>query len=287
MHAIAQELSIALDALKESLRSVLREIPALLVAALVVLLFVGIARAARRAIFDVGRLSHIDPMLQQLIVQLFTAAIVAFGVALSLGLIGLNAATIAASFGVAGLIVGFALKDILENFIAGVMILWRRPFKVLDYIRVGTNEGVVREITFRTTTLLAPDGIEILVPNAQLFTQAVFNYTGTGSRRTTVVLTVSPDTDLDQARRIIRETAERVPGVLTPPPAEVLLLGASPDAFELHLRYWTVPDIRTVQAVESAVRRAEVDAIATLTRPEEVMSAAATPDRAPDDGSRE
>src|SRR5690606_4484062 len=122
-------------------------LPALLVAILVVAVFVLIARLARRLLAGVSRVSRLDPMLRGLFDQLLTAAVVVFGVAVGLGVLGIDARTIIASFGVAGLIVGFALKDLLENFISGILILWRRPFRVLDHIQVGASEGIVEEIT--------------------------------------------------------------------------------------------------------------------------------------------
>jgi len=273
MHALTHELRLGMDAVGASLLSALHKLPALLVAVLIVLVFVGIARLAQRAIFDVGRVSRADPMLQELTERLVTVAIVTFGLAAALGVMGLNAGTIAASFGVIGLVVGFALKDLLENFIAGIMILWRRPFKVLDQIRVGTNEGIVREITFRTTTLLTPDGVEVVVPNAQLVTQAVYNFTHTGSRRTSIMLKLPPDTDLERARQALLAVPEQVDGVLPKPAPEVLLLGASPDGYELHLRYWTLPGADVVQRVESSVRAAALASLEPLRAPAEPAAA--------------
>ncbi|HET9015675.1 MAG TPA: mechanosensitive ion channel family protein, partial [Thermomicrobiaceae bacterium] len=255
---------LGLNGVGDSLLGALHQLPALIVAVLIILIFVGISRVVQRVIFDVGRVSRVDPMLQELTERLVTVAIVTFGVAVALGVMGLNAGTIAASFGVAGLVVGFALKDLLENFIAGIMILWRRPFKVLDQIRVGTNEGIVREITFRTTTLLTPDGIEVLIPNGQLLTQAVYNLTHVGTRRTTIVFKLPADADVAQARQALLTVPEHTSGVLAEPEPEVLLLAAAPDGVELHLRYWTLPGADLVQRVESSVREAALAALAPL-----------------------
>ena len=276
MHALTRELQLGMDAVGESLRSALNKLPALVVAVLIVLVFIGIARIVQRAIFDVGRVSRADPMLQELTERLVTVAIITFGIAAGLGMLGLNAGTIAASFGVIGLVVGFALKDLLENFIAGIMILWRRPFKVLDQIRVGTNEGIVREITFRSTTLLTPDGIEVLVPNAQLLTQAVYNFTHLGSRRTSIVLKLAPAVDVERAREALLPVPRRVEGVLAEPAPEVLLLAAGPDGYELHLRYWTLPGVDVVQRAESSVREAALAALAPVIAPAAESAAAAT-----------
>src|SRR5690606_29391630 len=145
--AIREELQSVDQQIGDSLARLIGTLPALLVAILVVAVFVLIARLARRLLAGVSRVSRLDPMLRGLFDQLLTAAIVVFGVAVGLGVLGIDARTIIASFGVAGLIVGFALKDLLENFISGILILWRRPFRVLDHIQVGASEGIVEEIT--------------------------------------------------------------------------------------------------------------------------------------------
>ncbi len=268
LHAFLEALrSASRDALV-SLGHVLNRAPTFLAAILVVLVFVQLARLSQRILLVLaGRSRRLDVMLQELIERLISVAIIAFGVAVALSVLGLNAGTIVASLGVVGLVVGFALKDLLENFVAGIMILWRRPFLVGDLIRVGVNEGVVREITFRTTTLQTPDGVLVLVPNAQVFTQAVQNYTHTGFRRTSVVFKVPPGTDIERARRALLAAARPIPGVLDEPPPEVLLLGVAADGYDLHLRYWTAPDVATVQRVESAVREAAVAALAALPAP--------------------
>ncbi|MDI3341556.1 MAG: mechanosensitive ion channel family protein [Sphaerobacter sp.] len=268
--SIREELRIAGEQTTTSLGELLRAIPELLVAALVVVVFAGAARVARRLIRTAGRLPQLDPMLRGLLDQLITVGIIAFGVAIALRVLGIDARTIVASFGVAGLIVGFALKDLLENFIAGILILWHRPFRVADQIRIGVNEGIVEAITFRTTALRTPDGVQVLVPNAQILTQAVHNLTHLGARRSTVVLKLPPEVDVERAREALDHAVRGVAGVLASPAPETLLLGLDPDGYELHLRYWTAPDTETAQRVESAVR---CTALATLVQLRETAAA--------------
>jgi len=267
--AIREELQSVDQQIGHSLGSLIGTLPALLVAILVVAVFVLIARLARRLLAGVSRVSRLDPMLRGLFDQLLTAAIITFGVAVGLGVLGIDARTIIASFGVAGLIVGFALKDLLENFISGILILWRRPFRVQDHIQVGASEGIVEEITFRTTSLRTPDGVLVLVPNAQVLTQAVRNYTHLGARRTAIVLSLLPEVDPERARAALEEAARGVPGVRQEPPPETLLLGLAADGYDLHLHYWTAPDQETVQRVESAVRQAAFATLARLRAPAE------------------
>ena len=238
------------------------KIPTFFIAIVIILLSAWIAQIVGRIVIGVERASpHLDPSLRLLIRQIVVAGVIIFGVAVAFGVLGVSLATIIASFGVAGLIVGFALKDILENFVAGVLILWRRPFEIGDQIQVATNMGTVSEINFRSTTLRTADGIAVLIPNAQVFNQAIQNFTDGGTRRTTIVVKFPADTDLGRAEALLRQTIQSVRGVLSAPAPEILLLGSSATEYELHVRYWTAPEIQITSRVESTARAAIAGAV--------------------------
>jgi small-conductance mechanosensitive channel len=240
-----------------------RQIPTFLIALLIIVFFVWLSQWMTRIFRRGERFSpRLDPSLKLLIEQLLTVFIIVFGVAVAFGVIGVSFATILATFGVAGLIVGFALKDILENFVAGVLILWRRPYEIADQIQVGTNAGTVSEINFRSTKLRTADGIQVFVPNAQIFNQPIQNLTENGTRRTTIVLQFPLDTDFARAEALLRAAVTSVDGVLPSSQPEILLLGASATSYELHVRYWTAPEIQTTNRIESAARLA-IDAALT------------------------
>lgn len=257
MNAFFDALHAAAAEALRSVGDVAARTPRFLAALLVVLLFVQLARLAGSFVSRAERFApRREANLELLARQLTVAAVVVFGVAVGFGVLGLSLTTIAASFGVVGIVVGFALKDLLENFVAGVIILWQRPFNLRDQIRIGSNAGTVHEITFRTTTLLTDDGIEVLIPNAQIFNQAVYNLSATGARRSEVIVSCPAGSDLERARAALEAAVADVPGVRRQPPPEALLLGGSDGSAELHLRYWTAPGSDVVAAVESSVRSA-------------------------------
>ena len=99
-------------------------------------------------------------------------ALIVFGAITALGTMGINVSALVAGLGLTGFALGFALKDILSNLIAGVLILLYRPFRVNDYIMVAGNEGVVTEIDLRYTTL-QKEGQIFLIPNSVLFTNSI------------------------------------------------------------------------------------------------------------------
>jgi small conductance mechanosensitive channel len=99
-------------------------------------------------------------------------ALMVFGAITALGTMGINVSALVAGLGLTGFALGFALKDILSNLIAGVLILLYRPFRVNDYIMVAGNEGIVTEIDLRYTTL-QKEGQIFLIPNSVLFTNSI------------------------------------------------------------------------------------------------------------------
>jgi small-conductance mechanosensitive channel len=265
MHSVVDALHHAGTETIENVGALARQIPTFLIAVLIIVFFVWLSQWVTRIFRRGERFSpRLDPSLKLLIEQLITVFIIVFGVAVAFGIIGVSFATILATFGVAGLIVGFALKDILENFVAGVLILWRRPYEVADQIQVGVNAGTVSEINFRTTTLRTADGVQVFIPNAQIFNQPIQNLTEYGTRRTTIVLQFPLDTDLGRAEGLLRQAVTDVEGVLSSAQPEILLLGSSATAYELHVRYWTAPEIQVTNRIESAVRHAIDNALSGI-----------------------
>lgn len=104
--------------------------------------------------------------------RIATITLLAFGTVTALGTMGINVSALVAGLGLTGFALGFALKDVLSNLIAGILILLYRPFTLNDYIAVAGQEGVVTEIDLRYTTL-ERNGQKFLIPNSVLFTNSI------------------------------------------------------------------------------------------------------------------
>ena len=225
-------------------RGLIAQLPFIAVAVVTFIVFVLLARLlqqlTRRA------LRRYDWTFAEMVARLVHVAVVVFGVfiALWIALPTFEFAEILTSLGVTGLILGFALRDIIENFVAGILILWRRPFRVSDQIRSGTYEGTVAEINFRSTVLRTYDGIKVYVPNGKVFTEPLENLTANETRRSLVVLGIDQDASVAGARRVILETIEGIEGVLPDPPPAVLFTEVGDFANILHILYWTAPPTR-------------------------------------------
>ena len=237
-------LDLVLENARGLVRGLIAQLPFIAVAAVAFIVFVLLARLLR----DLARraLRRHDPAFAEMIARLVHVGVVAFGVfiALWIAIPTVEFAQVFTSLGVTGLILGFALRDIIENFVAGILILWRRPFRVSDQIRSGNCEGTVREINFRSTVLRTYDGIKVYIPNGKVFTEPLENMTANEARRSLVVLGIDQNASVAEARRVIQETIADIEGVLPEPSPAVLFTEVGDFANILHVLYWTAPPTR-------------------------------------------
>ncbi len=161
-----------LNGLFDSVREIL---PRLGAAILVFLVFWVASRVLRRLARRFGASHKLSPDLVNLLGQVSETSMLIFGVVSALGTLGINVGAMIAGLGLVGFALGFALKDLLSNFLAGFLILLYNPFVRGDRIKIGVNEGKVVEINMRYTILQA-EGRDILIPNASLFSDAVTVY---------------------------------------------------------------------------------------------------------------
>ena len=147
-------------------------VPKLIAGLIVLVLFWLASKVTRRIIKEIFELRDLDRDIEELVEQVTGITIMIVGVITGLGTIGINVGALIASLGLVGFAIGFALKDAISNFLAGVLILVYRPFKRGDYIIIGTHKGVVSDIDLRYT-MLDTAAETILVPNASLFNNVV------------------------------------------------------------------------------------------------------------------
>lgn len=195
-------------------------------------------------------------------------------VALALGLVGvLTAVTVIfptvqpvnvlGSLGFFSIAVGFAFRDILENLLAGLLLLFRAPFRTQDEIEVVDVRGHVVEINLRETVLRTYDGRRVLIPNSTVYKNAITVQTGYETVRDEATVRVAHGTDLDQARTVGLQALTRVPGVRADPAPQVLVEELGGRTIDLRLLFWTAPHQAEVRRVRDAVLRAVVTAYGT------------------------
>ena len=253
-------LSPVLERLVEEGYRLLAALPLLGVSLLVVVLAWYLGRwLSRRAV--VGRVARNNPFLQDLASTTVRWVVLALGVLVALEIMQATAmvGALLGTAGVLGVALGFAFKDILENYLAGLLLSIRQPFAPRDHVVIEGNEGVVVALTSRATILMTLDGNHLRLPNALVFRGVTLNYTRNPSRRFQFDVGVGMSEDLVRAQKLGVEALKGLDGLLADPPprAQIMALGD----FAVTVRYFGWVDQRShdyATVTSEAIRRVKL-----------------------------
>ncbi len=273
---LAQDRSVDVNPLAELaggvetvLSAVLEQVPQILMGLVVLVLFVLlgrlVAKLTRRALSaTTGR----DESFLNVMSRLARALTVALGilVALVIAVPSINLATLIGGLGISSVAIGFAFKDILQNTLAGLLLLFRQPFEVGDQIEVVGHTGTVEAITIRETRLKRFDGQRILIPNADVYSSSVRVQTAYEIIRSVVTVGVDYEADLERAQQVALDAVTGVEGVMADPAPQALYTQLGTSTIDFDVRYWSASrqaDVRTVQdrvvrALTHALNEAEI-----------------------------
>ena len=203
-------------------------------------------------------------------------AIIILGVMLGITVIApsMTPGDLIAGLGVSSVAIGFAFKDILQNLLAGILILLRQPFEVGDQIISQGHEGSVERIQTRATIIKTYDGRRVVIPNSDIYTDSVVVNTAFDKRRSEYDVGIGCSDDWAKARNIMEETASGIDEVLSDPAPETIPVAMGDFANIIRLRWWTKPykssQIHTKGEVIQAVYIALADAGIDLPYPTQV-----------------
>lgn len=165
--------------------------------------------------------------------------IIALIVALSLLELTGPAMTLLGSLGIASVVIAFAVKDFVADYLSGFTIYSEKLFKIGDFVEVAGYFGVVKDVTSRTTRLETRDGELITIPNSVIRTKIIKNRTITGPLlRSRVPVSISYESDTRKAVDICMDVMKKTPAVLHDPKPEVLIMKYAESSVSLELRYW-------------------------------------------------
>ena len=233
-------LSAAVEQLKGKLVRLVVALPLLVVAFGIVWFAVWIGRRVSRWPLRWLRGHADNPYMDGLVRRIVHAAVVIVGLVVALNLLGATAlvGAVLGSAGVIGLVVGFAFKDIAENYMAGLLLSLRRPFAPDDHLVIDRFEGKVIALTSRATLLMTLDGNQVSLPNSLVFKSVVTNYTANPKRRFDFVLPVDPSESLARPRDLGLRAIGGVDGVLTEPGPSFAADGYSAKGMDLRFFGW-------------------------------------------------
>lgn len=147
--------------------------------------------------------------------------------------------------GLTSVAIGFAFRDILQNFLAGILILMTEPFRIGDQIIFKEFEGTVEDIQTRATFITTYDGRRVVIPNSELFTNSVLVNTAFPKRRLQYDVGIGFGDDIATAKRVMLEAVKRVDGVLHDPEPDVLVVELASSSVNLRVRWWIEPPTRS------------------------------------------
>ena len=197
-----------------------------------------IAKLLTKGLEKVMIKGKVDQMLVSFLSNIAYAALLAVVVLAALEQLGVNTTSALAILGAAGLAVGLALKDSLSSFAAGVMLIIFRPFKLGDFVEAGGVSGVVEEIRIFHTVLKTGDNREITMPNAQIYSGTIINYSARDTRRIDLVIGIGYDDDIKKASDLLKQVLEADASVLKDPAPTVMLLELGASSVDFAVRPW-------------------------------------------------
>ncbi len=164
---------------------------------------------------QIRKKSH-DQLMSNFLAKAIKLVLIVAIIMLALNTAGLSgiAAAIMATAGASAIVLGFAFKDIAENFLAGIILAFNRPFHIDDTVQIEDVFGKVRSMEFRYTKIATFDGRNVYIPNSDVLTKPVFNYTEDGFYRTDFIVGIAYENDIEKAKQIIQECMEAEPEIV-------------------------------------------------------------------------
>jgi len=175
-----------------------------------------------------------------MVATILKVSVMFLGLFIALGVLNLNktVTSLLAGAGVIGIALGFAFQEIASNFVSGVMIAFRQPYRVGDVVEVGTFMGTVSKINLRATIMTTFDGLSVFVPNKTMYTQPLTNYTLTVERRLEIPVGISYGDDLSIVEGIIKSACEETPGRIANKDIEVYFDEFGDSAINVKVFIW-------------------------------------------------
>ena len=232
---VASETALELTRLMEM---IIIKIPLWIAGAIVIILSIIVAKLAKNIVQNKLAEKGIEEEHQEIQIlggRVAYSTVLVLGITVGLKIAGIDLTTIiaAAAFGI-----GFALKDLIMNFLAGIMILVGRHFTIGDFISVGGTLGKVIEIQSRVTILQATDGTKVIVPNSEMFKKQVTSFTSNPFRRIELVVGVDYRHNLENVLKICMNVVKTTKGVLLEPKPAVLVNNFEESSMSIKIKAW-------------------------------------------------
>lgn len=238
------------------------QLPLIGVGIVVFIIFLFLASGIRKLIELAAKRAKLDVMISSLVARIGYIVMIILGLFVAATVIfpGVRAGDIFAGLGIGSVALGFAFKDVLQNLFAGFLLLLYRPFHIGDQIKVKDYEGTIEDITVRATKMKTYDGERVVIPNSDLYMNAVLVRTAFSSRRTKIIVGIGYNEDLEKARRVMLNVLKQTEGVLENPAPDVDVVELADSSVNMRALFWSSPvqsNVRkTTDKVISGIKKA-------------------------------
>lgn len=214
--------------------------PNILSAIFILLIAIFIGKVFNRIFVNRIKDKFKDSLMAGFLGQVGKWFIYLFGILAALQVLGFGyfAASLLTGAGISAIIIGFAFKDIAENFLAGILLAISRPFSIGDIIEIDKYIGTIKDLELRTTHIRTVDGRDIYVPNADLIKTSLVNYTRDGLLRIDFGVGLATETDIEAARRLILKHLADEDLVLEKPEPNVLVENLGTNTVDVRVMFW-------------------------------------------------
>lgn len=221
----------------ESLSAML---PKLITAIVVLIVTALLARIAYKVVSKMSQKKWKDNLMSNFIARVIKWGIYLSGLVMALGVLGFTGvgSTIFAGAGVSAIVIGFAFKDIGENFLAGIILAIKRPFEIGDIIEIGGDKGTVKDLDIRLTHLRNVEGKDIYIPNSAIIKNTLTNYTKDGFLRINFTIGIAPECDIDQTRILILDYLKSNNNILDQPESAVVVQELGDSTIIIQILFW-------------------------------------------------
>lgn len=246
------EISTAWGQVQKMIDGFIALLPNMVLAVIVFILFLVVAGRIKALVKRLTRNRRYARNLGLVLGRLAQGVIILIGlfIALSIVIPTFRASDLVQLLGISGVAIGFAFRDILQNFLAGILILLTEPFQINDQIVFKEFEGTVENIETRATTIRTYDGRRIVIPNSELFTNSVTVNTAFDNRRLEYDVGIGYNDDIDRAKQLMLEAVYSVDEVLREPAPDVLVMELAESTINIRVRWWINPP-RRIDSLQS------------------------------------
>jgi small conductance mechanosensitive channel len=220
--------------------SLIRSLPNILMAVIVMLIFILLARLVRKILYKALNRFSVKSSVSTLSVTIVQIVVLFFGLFITLDILHLNKAvsSLLAGAGIIGIILGFAFQDITSNFISGIYIAFKKPFEAGDTVQTNDFIGNVERIQLRTTTIRTFDGLHLMIPNKEIIQKPMINYSLTPTRRIELEFFIDHRSDLDVTHKAAFAGITKLAYLYPGKPVEIFFNDFKYNAIKLSVWFW-------------------------------------------------